>query len=710
VRLAVATAVAVVVAACHPQPRAGSRPDGADVGYSLDSDLDRAEERDRFAALPLDDAERPRLRATIAAAVARRLDDELARDRLRRAQSYASELISLWRDDPTHLAAEGAALVPTLVRARDKFSRAGVDDAAILVLVALAELDPPHRAAWVGEIDEVLEFTDELARAQGGDDAVRARSIPALGPVVAALPVPWLVDRYVELVTARQTAVNDLLVKNGATIELVQAHHDVLDASNQIAGALARAGRIDELADRIPRLTGLGVERPLQVAAAAVAGRPAQPQPWRILAGLLREGRRDDSTDDDDAAAAYAVCTAGLAVIPRDPVLLACAAEHAAADGRPQLATRLLEQDFADGAEDADAAGQLAGLYRDRIGQLGFAGRLAAARQTRTRLTKFLRSVNGRVPAAAVLGWKRDGDVVLARALVSQGHVDEARSILRNVADHAPTVEALEALATIEADRSHYDAARDALEQAIELGGDRIADELIRGRLHRLAGEAARKTGDDAAAAKHYVAALSIWASLSGDEDRRIELPPAVNGLRLVESGRALWAIGEPDKAVDVLEAALTVDEDGEDTHVQVVSFLILNHRLREATAAFHRALSSEQIGDEGKVYMALWLLGEERRVGDEPDAMVVDLLNSRGGHAWSDDLARAATGRLELQSLTRTARSPTERAELAYYTATLSLGEPAPARVRELLEEVVRSDLILVFEREAARVRLSSP
>jgi tetratricopeptide (TPR) repeat protein len=711
VRLAAVAVVVAAVAACHPQPRRGGpRADAPDAPYRLADDDDRGEQRDRLAALAVDDPQRPALRATIATAIAARLDDELARGRLRRAHRYGLELLALWRDDPARLAVEGAALVPSLVRARDKLARAGVDDAALVVMVTLAEADPTGRTRWLGEVDEVLAFADDLSRAQGGEHAIRARSIPALAPIVAAFPAAWVVDRYVELVTARQIAVNELLLRNGATIELVQAHHDVLEASHQIAGALARGGRIDELIARLSRLTALGAERPLIMAAIRLGADRKTPEPWRILAAQLRDGRRDDLDDDDDPGAAYAVCKAGLAARPRDPVLLSCAAEHATADGQPQVAIGLLERLFVDGSEDEVAAGQLAGLYRDRIGQLGFAGRLSAARQATVRLDKFVAGIAGRVPVMAARGWKRDGQVVLARALISQGHVDEATKILNQVADQAPTVEALEALATIEADRGQLAAARARLEQAIDLGGEGVAAELVRGRLHRLAGDAAQRSGDNPTALKHYVAALSIWTSLSGDETARIELPPAINGLRLVESGRALWAIGEHDKAVDVLVAGLTVDPDGEETHLQVVAFLILNHRLPEATAAFHRALAAEQIGDEAKVYMALWLLGEDRRAGEEPDPNAVEFLESRRGSAWADELARAATGRLEIGSLRRTATSPTERAELAFYTATLDLGSPPPERVRALLEEVVDSDLILGFEREAARVRLSAP
>lgn len=709
---AVAAAVSLAGAAvgCHPGRPRIPRADAADAPYDLADDEDRAAERDRLDALPPDAAERRELRAALATAVAARLDDELERHRLRRAQRYAFELVSLWRDDPAQLAVEGAALVPTLTRARAAFARAGVDDGALLALAALVELDPAGRAGWQAEIDEVIEFADDLARAEGGADAIRARSIPLLAPIVAALPARWLVDRYVELVAARQRAVNELLAHNGATIELVQAHHDVLDAAHQITGALARAGRLDDAITLIGGLSGLGVERPMAAAVAAVGINRRRPEPYRTLAAQLRDGRSEDDSADDDPGAALAVCTAGLAVRPRDPMLLACAAEHAAADGRILLAMRLLEQDFADGAEDADAAGELAALYRDRIGQLGFAGRLRAARDARVRLDGFIDGIKGRVPTSLLLGWTRDGDVVLARALVSQGHIDEATDILEDVAARSPTVEALEALATIEADRGHHAEARRALEQAIALGGDGIGDELIRGRLHRLAGEAARKGGDDTAAARHYVAALSIWATLTGDETARIELPPAVNGLRLVESGRALWAIGAPAKAIDVLNAALTVDADGEDTYIQVVAFLLMNQRLGEAASAFQRALASEQISDESKVYMALWLIGEQRAGGEPVDTAAIEYLETRRGGAWFDELARAATGRIELTALARTARSPTERAELAFYTATLSLGAPPPKRVRELLEQVVASDLILVYEREIARRRLSAP
>ena len=698
----------VVAAACHPQPRRPAPP-AEDAAFHLEDDADRAAIRDRFAALAPDAPERAGLRGELARAIGERITEELARDRLRRAHRLVLELLALWRDDPPAFAAEATALVPVLTRARDRFARAGVDDAALAVLVALVEADPAHRTAWRGEIDEVLEFTDELARATGGEIAVRARAIPALTPVVQALPLGWLVDLYTDLVAARQVAVNAAITASGATIELVQAHSDVLDAAHQIAGAYARAGRIEDLVDRMTRLSGLGADRKLMVAAAAVAGAPRRPEPWAALAARLRAGRKDDTSDDDDAGAAHGVCIAGLAVLPRNPTLLACAAEHAAGDGRPRLAARLFEELFADGAEDEIAASRLAALYRERIAELGYAGRMRAARAEADRLGELLTGLAGRIPTPVLRDLQRDGDVTLARALISQGEVDAARSILARVAEHAPTVAALESLATIDADRGRPAAARGWLERAIPLGGDEVPDLLIRARLHRLAGEAARREGEDDIALKHFVSTLSILAPLTGEDAPGRSLPDEVQGLRLVESARTLWAIGEAERAIDVFEVALAVDSDGENTHIQVVAFLVLEGRLREATDAFHRAASSDAIGDGSKVYMALWVLGEARRTGAAPDPLAFELLQSRRGTAWADALARAATGRLSPHELAQAARSPIERAELAFYTATLALGAPAPARVRALLEEVVRSDLILVFEREAARKRLKS-
>jgi tetratricopeptide (TPR) repeat protein len=706
---ALAIAVLVSTAAGCPKPHArGPRFPAEDAPLRLADDDDRALERDRFDAMASDDPGRRALRGALVTAIAARIDDELTRGRLRRAHVHVLELLALFRDDPDRIAAEAGPGIKSLLRARDAFGRAGFDDAALAVLVFLAEADPARRAERIAELDEVLAFTDDLARAQGGEHAVRARSIPALESIVHRLPVAWLADRWIDLIVARAKAVNDLLSSSpdiDTVRESLGMHVDVIDAAHQVAGALVRTHRASDVAAKLALLDGIGSEPTLREAAAKLAPTSAS---WVDFAKRLRAGHRTDESGDDDPGAALAACRDALAILPRDGALIAAAADHAVAAGRPGLATAMLIALFADGAEDAAAAELLAGLLRDRIGELAFGGRLNAARATHKKLVITLDTLKGRVPLDSIQRWKRDGDVVLGRGLVAQGLLDEAERLLAPIVKRAPAADALEALGAIASERGRSVDARGHYEAAIQLPGEGVGAQIARGRLHRLAGDASAAAGDLARARSHYFAAFAIWTELGGDDAP--DLPPAQTGQRLVETGRALWSIGEVEKAIDVFEAAMTVDPDGEETHVQVVAFLVLGGQVGAAAEAFHRAVGAEAIGDEAKVYMALWLLGEQRRTGVTPDSTAVDYLASRTAATWPDELARAATGRLDLPALTAAARSPIQRAELAFYTATLELGRPPAAQVRRLLEQVVQAELVLVFEHQAARARLATP
>src|SRR5690606_11290652 len=112
------------------------------------------------------------------------------------------------------------------------------------------------------------------------------------------------------------------------------------------------------------------------------------------------------------------------------------------------------------------------------------------------------------------------------------------------------------------------------------------------------------------------------------------------------------WALGDRDTALRAFEAAVDVDEDGEDTHTSVVSFLITRGDYERALDAYHRALGNYEISDYAKVYMSLWVLAEARRRGEAPDPLAEEFLAGREGALWYDDLARYATGRIARSAL----------------------------------------------------------
>src|SRR6185436_12186386 len=139
------------------------------------------------------------------------------------------------------------------------FAKAGALEPAVRTLAVLAEVEPGSRAAHLAELDEILEFAELLATTEHGPDASRAQPIALLQPVAVALPLPWLIDRYVGLLVERQVAVAGLLATRGASMSLVRAQGDILSTSHRIAIALARAGRAGEIHGALERLRpGIG--------------------------------------------------------------------------------------------------------------------------------------------------------------------------------------------------------------------------------------------------------------------------------------------------------------------------------------------------------------------------------------------------------------------------------------------------------------------
>ena len=219
------------------------------------------------------------------------------------------------------------------------FARSGALEPAVQTLVVLAEIDPDARAARLAELDEVLGFADDLARADNGDAAARAQPIALLEPTALALPLPWLVERYVALQIERQRAVAQLIEHQGASMAIVRAHHDFLSTARRIASALARAGRPGEIHRRLAQLSGgFGSDRELAIRAEVVADQPTADAYAELAAALRRDERAADPT------AALAVGLAGLARYPGDPGLLAGAGGDARTLGRIDQAIGLYEQ------------------------------------------------------------------------------------------------------------------------------------------------------------------------------------------------------------------------------------------------------------------------------------------------------------------------------------------------------------------------------
>jgi tetratricopeptide (TPR) repeat protein len=698
-RLALVVALATL-AACPRPPVHPSGPGSGplvDAPYDLDDEVDFDTVRDRFWAMapgPDRDAVRARLTGVLAGRTSAHLDghhlDRAHRDLLQLAQLYASDPGAIGKALAPHLA--------VLARFHKAVARAGKDRDTATALVLLDAADPGHEARYKAELVEVLAFVDDLAAAEHGEVARDAAPIATLAPIAHTLGVRWLVDQYVSMVVARQQKVVDLLDHQQDSYDLVAAHRDVVTAARDVAEVLARAGRASEIAAAVAPIHKLGADKDISAHARAIAagGTPAD---WARLARTLR-----GAGAGGDPTAALAACRTGLARFPDDPTLLAAAAAAAASVGRVEQPIRLYEAARAHAPADPQLAHHLVPLYRERLAGLAESGRPLAARAELDRLERFFADATRRFGAGA---WTHDHAATLVtagRGRLGHGDVDGARGLLQRSLALDPAAGAYETLATIALELGHWVDAERWLAAGLELPHDKPEAAFEHAKLMRLAGEAATGAGDARTARNAWLQGLQEWADL-GDQ---VDLPPNLAGERLVESGKILWALGEHGHGLDLLDAAIDTDERGSNTYLQVVSFLIGEGQLDAALDVYHRALGTDAVASDNKVYLSLWVIGEAMAQGKAPDRLATAYLRGRQGDLWPDELARLATGRTDLARVRARATTRGRRAELAYYTATLDLGaggRPLDEGARHaLMDRVLASNLVLFFEYDMAR------
>ena len=86
------------------------------------------------------------------------------------------------------------------------------------------------------------------------------------------------------------------------------------------------------------------------------------------------------------------------------------------------------------------------------------------------------------------------------------------------------------------------------------------------------------------------------------------------------------------------------------------------------------------------------------------------EYLQERRGELWYEQLAEAATGRLEIAQLAQAATTAPRQAELAFYGVVLGLDPESatPTGARKKLREVVDARLVMDAEYDLARQYLS--
>ncbi len=693
-------------AACGASPTApgtsptltAPAPAVADAAYELADTRDLDEQRDRYAAQDASSPEHARLRQTLADEYARRLRASLADpERHDRAYRWLLQIASLWT--PAELAAGAPALAAyadEAEAARQVFARAGLDREAVAsrYFLAAAGVDTDDQLA---EIDHIFAYSDALARAQFGPGAEHARPIEILTEVSAALPTPAVIDALLTRLLARHV---DLLARfrgSGPTRDMLRAHGPGLfRTGREVVAALARSQRLAEAPAQLADFRGLGSDQELADQAMKALSADATAGDWIALAAMYQE----EDSDANQPDVALAICLAGSQRFPDHAPTLYAAAEMAHALERPQQAIALYQRGV-DIEPIREAAEALAGLYQLRVATLAFGERPQAARAQLAQLEAFHARIAELWPEAPLETDLADAHSAMGRGLVGLGELDAAKTHLKHSIELRPNAEAYSQLGLIALKRERFDDALGHFRAALELPARDLPERYQLARTLRLTGDALAGQKQLLEASKRWAESISLWMDLA-----EYDLPPQFQGELLVEAAKAQWSLGDREVALRAFETAVDVDANGDDTHTSVVSFLIIRGDYERALDTYHRALGNYVISDYSKVYMSLWMLAEAQRRGIPADPLAEDYLRTREGPLWHHDLARFATGRISHDALEQRAHTRGRRAELRYYAAVL--GDAPASEMRQLLEGVIATDMVLFFEYDMARYWLS--
>src|SRR5665811_1517938 len=91
-----------------------------------------------------------------------------------------------------------------------------------------------------------------------------------------------------------------------------------------------------------------------------------------------------------------------------------------------------------------------------------------------------------------------------------------------------------------------------------------------------------------------YLDSLRTWASLGDTKD----LPRAIAAERLLESGRAMWFLGDAPEAIKLVLDSVDEDPDTAAIAAGAVSFLLGVGRYADALDAFHRGLGAVGVSE----------------------------------------------------------------------------------------------------------------
>ncbi len=677
-------------------------PDAKDPPLDLADEDDLGRARALYDAMPLDAKGRAERRRELVAAYQKRI----ARDDSNEPEIFRhfTEALGLW--DARELQGERVTDLELLATtAEDVFKRSstrGADLEAVTALAVLRALHPGKAESYEKTWKDILTYTDELAVAEDGPGAERARAVIMLETVTDGFPSRWAGDKLIELYLARQEGVVKSIAGGGKQ-DVVGGHRDagIMRPVWNLVRIYARMRRLAEAPPVVEKLAGQFGDEPevRKRLAEALAG--DEGKDWLALMAVFVPSSAQQQGDADTA---LLICEEGAARLPRAIEPRKCAAEIARVTDRAPLALRWIEEARKLDPSDRDSAEIAARLYIVRVADLTVAERLDAARGRMAELEAFFKEVTPRFKDEPLEISLADAYTVYGRGLTTQGHVDDGVRALERAQKLEPSPAVVEELATVALKTGRYADALAGYEKAAEAPRETPIETAFEGnRLRRLAGEAAFLAGDHTKATILWKAALKEWTDILGPQ-----LSSRARSAAYVEVGRLYHHLGEPDKSVQSMNSAIDADPEQGGIYGEVIAFLVTRGHHAEALDAYHRALGRAEVTEYLRAYTSLWMVDLARLRGVEPESSSLETLEGLSdGTRWYQRLAAFKLGKVRWEELLEAADTRGKRAEAYFYEAMNRLARGDRATGEQFLNEVLNTKMLGFFEYDMARYYL---
>lgn len=570
------------------------------------------------------------------------------------------------------------------------------DESRVLGVLLVLTIASPNASEHATRYDEIAAWSEEVRQALPSETERVLGLVDIYENVTQLIPLPAAVNRLSELYLQRHRLLQGafggmlglqaLLTPRGRG-ELQSLLRDRGQSVEDIVTLYIRAGRPDEVRRVVSPLSPLnGRDRELVQATRDIRSDRRRARAIAFLAqNLGREHPR----------VAARLCHQGHLLYPQDPTFAQCLAEVYRSLGDEAGAL-----DYYEAMLEADPSFEnyeriLAFVARRMEAELG-EDDTGRAREIHQRAERILASFVSRFPDRQPPVQAHLFSYLIGLGEFNAGNIDRAVERLEASVEAEPSRGALVQLGIIAERRGQAEQAirhfRAALDLRVGSGGEDPASRAV--VLGHLA-DAYALANNGERATTLYSEALEM---LRVAEE---SLPPAARPEIHLERGFILSKLGRADESARELQAAIAAAPQRRATYGRLLSFYVGHGMVEPALEVFRIAFNHSELNQTWKIYYTMWIIGLQRRLGQEPDQDAVNYLETVTGDDWIQLLGRYYAGNMSYEALIENADTQGQRAEAYYYEAVLQLAQGNRAHAEELLQQVLDTDMLGYFEYE---------